>query len=223
MDPPFNLGKFYTRSAALDSMTEPKYVEFLSAIIDASVAAVKQGGSLFLYHIPKWAILAAARLSQSMQFRHWIAVAIKNGFARGRRLYPAHYALLYFTKGEPTTFERPRIPPEECRHCGEFIKDYGGYLDIILKNGVNLSDVWTDISPVRHAKYKTRAANELPSTFTDRVLNIAGRKDGLFVDPFGGSGAAVVSAKHAQMRFSACDISKRNCALMASRLADAPI
>ena len=36
---------------------------------------------------------------------------MKNGFARGKKLYPAHYALLYFTKGMPASFQRPKILP----------------------------------------------------------------------------------------------------------------
>ena len=41
------------------------------------------------------------------------------------------------------------------------IKDYGGHRPAMNRHGVTLKDVWTDIPPVRHAKYKpnSRTAN----------------------------------------------------------------
>ena len=35
---------------------------------------------------------------------------MKGTFSRGKKLYPAHYALLYYTKGEPRVFNRVRLP-----------------------------------------------------------------------------------------------------------------
>ena len=70
-------------------------------------SVLKPGGAIFIYNLPQWAYHLAARLeSLRMTFRHWIAVSMKGTFPRGRKLYPAHYALLYFTKGNPKTFNR---------------------------------------------------------------------------------------------------------------------
>ena len=44
------------------------------------------------------------------------------------RLYPSHYSLLYYVKGEkPKTFKPDRLPMEVCGKCFNEIKDYGGY------------------------------------------------------------------------------------------------
>ena len=41
-------------------------------------------------------------------------------------------------------------------------------------DGVNLTDVWTDIPLVRHARYKKReGANELSIKLLDRVIEMA--------------------------------------------------
>jgi hypothetical protein len=40
--------------------------------------------------------------------------------------------------------------------------------------GINLSDLWDDLSPVRHKYSKYRSANQLPIRLTDRVLKTAG-------------------------------------------------
>jgi site-specific DNA-methyltransferase (adenine-specific) len=123
-------------------------------------------------------------------FRDWIAVSIKLGLPISGRLYPAHYSLLYFSKGKPKTFHNIRTPIETCRHCGKEIKDYGGHRDSMNPKGVNLSDVWTDIPPVRHRKFKSekRKSNQLSTKLLMRVLRMSTRPGDLVLDPFGGAG-----------------------------------
>jgi site-specific DNA-methyltransferase (adenine-specific) len=143
---------------------------------------------------------------------------MKSSFVRGKWLYPAHYALLMFTKGEPAHFKRPRIEPKRCRHCQKYIKDYGGYRKIIEQKGINLSDFWDDLSPVRHANHKYRSANELPEVLFKRIIEISGAPNLLYVDPFAGSGTGVVQAASSHMRFMACDVVKDNCEIVYARL-----
>lgn len=220
VDPPFNLGKDYGIKSVIEGATEAEYEAYMGSVLSESARVLKRGGSLFLYHTPYWASRLSLRLQQQLQFRHWIAVSMKNGFVRGRNLYPAHYALLYYTKDEPTRFQRPRLRPTKCRHCGGYVKDYGGYLEIIRRKGINLSDIWDDLSPVRHRSTKLRSANQLPIQLTDRVLQIAGEAGGVLVDPFVGSGTSVLSASKRAMCFVANDLSRRNIRLCTQRLAD---
>jgi site-specific DNA-methyltransferase (adenine-specific) len=218
LDPPFNLGKEYgTDGGAGDRMEEEQYFQYISSIIQEAVRVLKPGGALYLYHIPKWALRFAVQLNESLSFRHWIAVSMKNGFVRKKGLYPAHYALLYFTNGEPLVMNRPKISPSTCPHCGEYTKDYGGYAAHVA-SGVNLSDVWDDLSPVRHAKYKNRHANELPLRFTRRVLEISGQKGGVLLDPFAGTGSSVMAAKLKRMKYIAIDREGSNCELIVERV-----
>jgi site-specific DNA-methyltransferase (adenine-specific) len=129
-----------------------------------------------------------------MQFRDWIVVDIKLGLPIRGRLYPSHYSLLYFTKGKPNTFHNIRKPIELCRHCGKDIHHYGGHRNAINPNGVNLSDVWHDITPVRHRKFKSakRPANALSTKLLERVVEISTKKHDVVLDPFGGSGTTYV-------------------------------
>ncbi len=63
-------------------------------------------------------------------------------------------------------------------------------------NGVNMSDVWLDIPPVRHAKYKRRnGANELSIKLLDRIIELASEEGDLVFDPFGGSGTTYAVAE----------------------------
>ena len=218
LDPPFNLGKRYgKRGAKADLIANDDYLEYLSSVLERAASVLKKGGALYLYHIPRWAFRLANVLEQHLTFRHWIAISMKNGFVRGMSLYPAHYSLLYFTKGEPRYFKRPKLPPSRCRHCNEYIKDYGGYKDFV-KKGINLSDFWEDLSPVRHKKFKHRKPNELPLEIPRRVVTVSGRRGGVLVDPFAGSGASLVAAVEGGMKFVGCDSQQSYCRLMNNRI-----
>ena len=221
LDPPFNLGKDYQSGArGLDKKPEHVYQSWLQRVLRESTRALADGGALYLYHLPWWAIRLGSFLDQQgkLSFRHWIAISMKNGFVRGERLYPAHYALLMYTKGKPAVFNRPKLQPLKCRHCHGYVKDYGGYTPIIEQKGINLSDFWEDLSPVRHANRKNRSANELPQALFDRIIAISGTEGGLYVDPFAGSGTGVLVAAASGLRFAACDIVVENCRIVAQRL-----
>lgn len=189
-DPPFNLGKIYGHGIN-DKKSEARYLDWCQGWIKDCVRVLRPGGSLFLYNLPRWNIrLGTYLLDYGLTFRDWIAVSIKFGLPIPGRLYPAHYGLLYFSKGKPKTFRNIRTPIKTCRHCGKELKDYGGHRDAMNPNGVNLTDVWDDIPPVRHRKFKSekRQANQLSTKLLTRVVLLSTRAGDLVLDPFGGSG-----------------------------------
>ncbi len=189
-DPPYNLGKNYG-SKVNDNLKYDQYITWSKEWISHCVRILKPGGSFFLYNIPKWNIIFSNYLLDlGLEFKHWIVIDIKLGLPIRGRLYPSHYSLLYFTKGKPKTFNNIRVPIEKCRHCGKDIKDYGGHRKKINANGLNLSDVWNDIPPVRHAKFKNnnRNGNQLSTKLLERIVLMSTQKNDIVLDPFGGSG-----------------------------------
>jgi site-specific DNA-methyltransferase (adenine-specific) len=189
-DPPFNLRKIYGENTN-DSLSEAKYLAWSKTWIQECVRVLKPGGSLFIYNLPRWNIMYGSYLFDlGMLFRHWIAIAMSTSLPIPGRLYPSHYSLLYYTKGKPNVFKRIRTPVELCRHCGKEIKDYGGHRKALNPNGVTLKDVWTDISPVRHWKFKDkrRGANALSTKLVSRVILMSTNVGDIVLDPFGGSG-----------------------------------
>lgn len=193
-DPPFNLGKQY-RQSTNDSLPEDKYLEWSKAWVKECVRVLKPGGSLFVYNLPKWNIPIGAYLSElGMEFRHWIGIEISACLPISGRLHPSHYGLLYYSKGKPKTFRRIRTPILKCRHCGGEVKDYGGHRGAMNPKGVTLKDVWTDIPPVRHWKFKSRnrGANALSTKILDRVVEMSTVPGDVVLDPFGGSGTTFV-------------------------------
>jgi len=201
-DPPFNLNKVYGAKSR-DNLPDEKYTAWCEQWVEECCRVLKPGGAFFIYNLPKWNILLGAYLmKRGMTFRHSIAIDIKSTLPIPGRLYPSHYSLLYFTKGKPKTFRRIRTPIERCRHCGGEVRDYGGHRHAMNPRGVNLKDVWTDIPPVRHWKFKsyTRKANALSTKILDRVVEISTLPGEIVLDPFGGSGTtyAVCEKKHRQ-------------------------
>lgn len=158
-------------------------------------------------------MLGAHLMDRGMEFRHWIAIEMGNTLPIPKKLYPAHYSLIYYTKGKPKTFRKIRKPIEICRHCGGEVRDYGGHRNAMNPKGVNLKDIWTDIPPVRHWKFKSkkRKANALSTKVLDRVVEMSTYPEDVVLDPFGGSGTtyAVCERKHRRWlgtELDSCDV-----------------
>lgn len=191
-DPPFNLNKVY-ESNINDKLTKEDYLNWTEKWILGCIDLLKEGGSFLIWNLPIWNTYISSILNKYLNFRHWITVDIKYQLPIPKKLYPSHYSLLYYTKGKkPTSFNNQRIPLEICRHCSGDIKDYGGYKNKLNVNGLNLTDVWRDISPVRHSKYKTRESNELPLKLMERIISMASDEGDMVFDPFGGSGTTYI-------------------------------
>ena len=72
--------------------------------------------------------------------------------------------------------------------------------------GINLRDIWVDIPPVRHSKYKNRDANELSIKLLNRVIEMSTNKGDLVFDPFGGSGTTYTAAEIMNRRWIGVEI-----------------
>lgn len=221
-DPPFNLGKEYGKDIT-DQMKADEYLTWSQHWLSESVRVLRPGGSLFVFNLPKWCIEYGSYLNQQgMVFRHWIACRMPKAFPRGRKMSPAHYGLLYYTKGEPAVFNKVYTPIQVCRHCGGEIRDYGGHRKKLNQKGINLMDVWdapedvwsdasdhasdeilwtlaeemwSDIPPVRHRRHKKRIPNELAPIMLERIIAMASNPGQIIVDPFGGSGTTFYAAQ----------------------------
>ncbi|MDE3164702.1 MAG: site-specific DNA-methyltransferase, partial [Acidobacteriota bacterium] len=131
------------------------------------------------------------------------------------------YGMLYYVKGErPRVFNRDdvRIPVAVCRHCGRDVKDYGGHKKFLNPKGINLSDVWDDVPPVRHRKYKNRPANELAPVILERVIRLTTNEGDLIVDPFAGGGSTAYVAEKLGRHWIVGDIN--DCKATKERLLD---
>jgi site-specific DNA-methyltransferase (adenine-specific) len=206
-DPPFNLNKLYP-SEIDDQIKTEHYIEWCEKWIYECIRVLAHGGALFLWNLPKWNSVLSRYIGHYLTFRNWISVDIKYSLPIQGRLYPSHYSLLYFVKGEkPNTFHPDRLPMQICPKCFCELKDYGGYKNKMNPDGINLTDVWLDIPPVRHAKYKRRqGANELSLKLMDRIIEMSTNEGDLVLDPFGGSGTTYMAAELKNRRWIGSEI-----------------
>src|SRR6266704_3562894 len=57
LDPPFNLGKRYGRAPSrADRLDDSAYYAYMWQVLQRSAVVLRPGGSLFLYHVPRWAL-----------------------------------------------------------------------------------------------------------------------------------------------------------------------
>lgn len=232
-DPPFNLGKDYGPGIT-DAVRMDEYLTWSRDWLGQLVRVLRPGGALFVFNLPQWLIEYGAFLNaRGMSFRHWIAMRMPKAFPRGKKLSPAHYGCLYYTKGVPKTFNKVYVPIPTCRHCGGEIRDYGGHRKSLNEKGLNLMDIfdspedvweaaphplprghgwteaeemWDDIPPVRHSKYKVRGANELAPIMLERIVALSTNRADLVIDPFGGSGTTYFAAERLGRRWLGVEI-----------------
>jgi site-specific DNA-methyltransferase (adenine-specific) len=219
-DPPFNLGKHYG-SRVDDRRGDDQYLEWCYRWLPQHVRVLKPGGAFFLYNLPRWNIELGHHLGTlGMRFRHWIAICQRSSLPIRGRLYPAHYSLLYYTKGKPKTFRRIRTPIELCRHCQGELRDYGGHRDAMNAHGVNLMDVWCDIPPVRHRTFKSPdwTANALSTRILERVVELTTRPGDLVLDAFCGSGTTAAVCERRRRRWIGVDIEPAAIKVIVDRL-----
>lgn len=203
-DPPFNLNKNYGDQIC-DNKLALEYEHWCNQWLDECIRLLAPGGSLFLWHIPKWSQKLSGFISQKLHFCHWIAVKMNYGLPISGRLYPSHYALLYFTKGpKPGVFKPDRIQIDTCRKCGHELRDYGGHRNKLNPYGLTLQDVWLDIHPVKHRK--NRNNNELSLALLDRVIEMASVPGNTVLDPFGGAGVSYIVSELKERRWIGCEI-----------------
>ncbi|WP_336758932.1 DNA methyltransferase [Paenibacillus sp. USHLN196] len=217
-DPPFNLNKSYD-AGVNDKKSVSDYINWCIQWLNECVRVLKPGGSIFIYNLPKWNSILANHLNHSLKFYNMITVDMKHSLPITNRLYPSHYSLLYYVKGDrPKSFNNQRIPLQTCRHCGGEIKDYGGYKRKMNSLGVNISDVWTDIYPVRHSNSKNRDFNELPIKLLDRVITIGSNEGDTILDPFGGSGSTLAVAELLSRKWVGFELG--NCGIIQDRISN---
>lgn len=216
-DPPFNLGKDYDTPNFRDEMGTEFYKGWCRTWLLEMVRVLKPGGSLFLYHLPKWLIELGHWLNtiHTIEYKSWIALNMKSSFPVKGRIHPAHYGLLHYVKkGADVTFNVVRTRSPVCRHCDKLIRDYGGYLGKYQQyhhDGalwVQVSDFWEDTRPARQEKSRSKLVNELPVQIPERAILMATNPGDVVLDCFGGGGSTFHAAELHRRFWIGCEIGR---------------
>ena len=169
--------------------TEEEYLEWIDELIAQYDYILKPGGNIFLFTSRQLNRKICNILDKyGFEEKRIIIWSRKRGFnnTRGHALASGYEPIAYYTKpgGEPT-FNNIKIKPDTNRK---------EYTDGILKDGVCLSDVWTDIPALPHnSKEKTEHPTQKPVKLIERLIEIGTNEGDLVFDSCIGSGTTAVA------------------------------
>jgi site-specific DNA-methyltransferase (adenine-specific) len=249
LDPPFLTQKRHkstnrerSKSFAFDDLweTHHEYVDFIHQRVMQCHRVLKDTGSLY-FHCDRNAIHIARAILDDVfgaeRFRSEIIWSYRRWSNSRNGLLASHQNILYYTKSEDFTFNQiftdyspstnvDQILQQRARDIhGKSIyrrNDQGAVVSNGTKNGVPLGDVW-DI-PYLNPKANERVGypTQKPILLLERIIELSSNAGDIILDPFCGSGTALVAAALLDRRFIGIDISSDACELSRERLA-APV
>ncbi|MDI7261223.1 MAG: DNA methyltransferase [Thermodesulfobacteriota bacterium] len=215
-DPPFNLNKKYNNYN--DRKSLDAYLEWCRKWLTEMVRITKPTGSIFVHNIPKWLTYYAAFLNEIAYFKHWVSWDAMST-PLGKTLMPTHYGILYYAKDKNLNkFYEVRYPHKRCRKCNVLLKDYGGKKAGLHPFGPLVSDVWTDLHRIKHAKNRDEHPCQLPETVLERLILMATDEGDIVLDPFNGTGTTVIAAKRLGRKYIGIELDKNYVAIAEEKL-----
>ncbi|MHC4107200.1 MAG: DNA-methyltransferase [Planctomycetota bacterium] len=211
LDPPFNTGRTHAAADAAYSdrwSSLEAYLEFLRPRLEALHRVLKPAGSILLHC--DWRTCHHLRLLLDKQFgasnfvNHLIWVYGLGG-SSPRRFARKHDDILYYAKREGYFFEPPRVPSTSNRMKGR-PKKATDVLEIPAINNM----------AAERSGYPTQKPLALLSLLVDACCP----REGVVLDPFCGSGTALVAAARSGRRFLGIDVNPEAVRISKERLAD---
>ncbi|MEW6068750.1 MAG: site-specific DNA-methyltransferase [Nitrospirota bacterium] len=215
-DPPFNLNKKYNSYS--DRRSLDTYLLWCKQWLTEMVRITKPTGSIFVHNIPKWLTFYAPFLNEIADFRHWISWDAMST-PLGKTLMPTHYGILFYAKDKKLNkFYEVRHPHKRCRKCNVLLKDYGGKKAGLHPFGPLVSDVWTDLHRIKHAKNRDEHPCQLPETILERLILMTTDEGDIILDPFNGTGTTVIAAKRLGRKYIGIELDKQYVAIAEEKL-----
>ena len=170
---------------------------------DHYVRVLKPGGNIFLFTSRQMNRKICNMLDKYLIEKRIIIWARKRGFnnTRGHALASGYEPIAYYSKnGGESTFNNIKIKPNSKR------KEYN---EGMLKDGVSLSDVWTDIPALPHnSKEKTNHPTQKPISLMERIVSISTNEGDVVLDGCMGSGSTGVACLNLGRYFIGFEIDK---------------
>jgi site-specific DNA-methyltransferase (adenine-specific) len=218
-DPPFNLTKNYNGYS--DDRNERDYLGWCKRWLVEYERVLKPGAAMFILNLPRWSALLADFLGRAskLYLQNWV---VWNSLPEPKGvLMPAHYALLYFTKGEEGSrfnycsmengwepFDEAVFPPDRADVCQRRAcirkrraagKTWRG----------ELTDVWHDIHRERRPKRGVAQSQShpcvTPERLMDRIIRLTTNPGDVVLDAFAGTGTTALVARRLGRRFIAIE------------------
>jgi site-specific DNA-methyltransferase (adenine-specific) len=218
-DPPFNLTKSYR--GYTDDLAERDYLGWCKRWLVEYERVLKPGGALFILNLPKWAVGLADFLlrSNGLYLQNWI---VWNALPEPKGvIMPAHYALLYFTKGERPArfnycsmeegwqpFDEAVFPPDRADVCQRPSCVRRRRASSQTWRG-ELTDIWHDIHrerrPIKTPQAEKAHPCATPERLLDRIIRLTTNAGDIVLDAFAGTGTSALVAARLNRRFIAIE------------------
>ncbi|MBX2997369.1 MAG: site-specific DNA-methyltransferase [Caldilineaceae bacterium] len=229
IDPPYNLGKTY--NSYTDDLSIQEYFTWCDQWIAEVTRILRPGRTLAILNIPLWAIRHFLYMETILKFQNWIAWDALSFPVR--RIMPAHYAIICFSKGEPRPLPgligeagkfavmsapdsfSPLQPMAEgyCLRAG-CIKQRNafGFTD---RGG--LTDLWWDIHRLKHNSRRVDHPCQLPPHLMYRLISIFTRPNETVLDCFNGAGTTSLTAHQMGRGYIGIELSEKYHEMAAAR------
>lgn len=172
------------------------YVDWFNSLLQYIKQIIKPGGNIILFCSRQnmWR-MCRMLYENGFEENRTIIWARKRGFnnTRGKALASGYEPILFWSKGKSNTFNNIKIKVDSNRP---------EYKTGILKDGITLSDVWTDIPALPHnAKEKVNHPTQKPIKLMERIVSLFTNEGDTILDFCMGSGSTGVACKNLNRNF----------------------
>ena len=176
----------------------PTYTIFSSLYVKL---IVKPGGNILLFCSRQnmWRICKIL-YENGFEENRTIIWARKRGFnnTRGKALASGYEPILFWSNGKSETFNNIKLKVESKRQ---------EYTTGTLKDGITMSDVWTDIPALPHnAKEKVNHPTQKPIKLMERIISLFTNEGDTILDFCMGSGSTGVAWKNLNRNFIGIEV-----------------
>jgi len=190
-DPPYGLGKDYGNNSDMKSADE--IIEWTIKWIDLVIPKIKDTGGLYIFatwrHSPEIFSLIKKRMIMINEIIWDRKVPSMGGSTR--RFSSVHDTIGYFTISKNYYFDLDavRIPydPETKKARSRSIFEGSKWLEL----GYNPKDIWSVSRLHRLHREREDHPTQKPLEIIERMIKASSPKNGVILDPFGGSGTTL--------------------------------
>lgn len=191
--------------------SELDYLEWVENCIECCSKLLNDNGSILLFTGRQYNRKICNILDNYFDEKRTIIWARKRSFnsTRGKALAYGYEPICYYTKGTPT-FNNLKIKVDSKRK--EYKKG-------TLKNGVSLSDVWSDITALPHnSKEKVNHPTQKPLKLIERCILMTTNEGDTVLDFTMGSGTTCIACINLNRKFIGVEIDENYLNIVKERI-----
>lgn len=177
--------------------SKEEYLNWVFTVFTIASYLIKNDGNIIVFCSRQYARYISNIFEDKMLWteKRQIIWARKRGFnnTRGHALASGYEPILYWCNGNNGTFNNIKIKPDTKRP---------EYISGILKDGISLSDVWSDIPALPHnSKEKVAHPTQKPIKLMERIVEMFTNEGDTVLDFCMGSGSTGVACMNLDRNF----------------------